>query len=90
MTDVGGIAADRLKAIVARIENMNEEIENAKADLREIYSEAKGAGFDVKILRQIIKLRKIDASDRQEQEAILETYMLALGMQLDMFEKAAE
>ena len=49
-------------------------------DIREVYSEAKGSGFDVKIMRQIVRLRKLDTSDRQEQEAILDTYMAALGM----------
>ena len=78
--DTGGIAAAKLKAFVERIERLETEKADLAADIREVYAEAKGNGFDVKALRTIIKLRKMDAHDRQEAETILETYMQALGM----------
>lgn len=79
-TVVGGIAADRLRSFVERIERLEEEKAALAADIREVYSEAKGTGYDVKILRQIVRLRKMDVSDRQEQEEILDVYKRALGM----------
>jgi uncharacterized protein (UPF0335 family) len=80
MTDVGGIAADRLRAFVERIERLEEEKAALVADIREIYSEAKGVGYDTKIMRQIVRLRKMDSQDRQEQEAILDLYRRALDL----------
>jgi uncharacterized protein (UPF0335 family) len=80
MADTGGIAGERLKSFIERIERLEEEKAALAEDIREVYSEAKGNGYDVKIMRQIIRLRKLDSSDRQEQEAILDTYMAALGM----------
>ncbi len=80
MSDVGGIAADRLKSFVERIERLEEEKRGLQEDIKEVYAEAKGTGFDTKIIRQIIRLRKMDKADRQEQEAILELYKEALGM----------
>ncbi len=80
MTEVGGIAGDRLRSFVERIERLEEEKAALTADIREVYSEAKGTGFDVKILRQIIRLRKMDVSERQEQEEILDIYKRALDM----------
>lgn len=80
MADTGGIAGERLKSFIERIERLEEEKAALAEDIREVYSEAKGNGYDVKIMRQIVRLRKLDTSDRQEQEAILETYMAALGM----------
>jgi len=80
MTEVGGIAGDRLRSFVERIERLEEEKAALAADIREVYSEAKGTGFDVKILRQVIRLRKLDVSDRQEQEEILDLYKRALDM----------
>ncbi|MCW2242200.1 DUF2312 domain-containing protein [Azospirillum canadense] len=79
-TDVGGIAIERLKAFVERIERLEEEKRGLQEDVKEVYAEAKGTGFDTKIIRQIIRLRKMDKADRQEQEAILELYKEALGM----------
>lgn len=70
----------QLKAIVERIENVNEQIHELGHDRTEIFLEAKGNGFDVKALRKIIALRKLSADDRAAQEQILETYMNALGM----------
>ena len=80
MTDVGGIAGDRLRSFVERIERLEEEKAALAADIREVYSEAKGTGFDVKILRQIVRLRKMDVSERQEQEDLLDVYKRALDM----------
>jgi uncharacterized protein (UPF0335 family) len=73
-------AKDQLKAFVNRIERLNEEREALSADIKEVYAEAKGTGFDVKALRAIVRMRKQDANERAEQETILETYMQALGM----------
>jgi uncharacterized protein (UPF0335 family) len=81
MSDVGGIASDRLRTIVERIERLEEEKTALSADLREVYSEAKGTGFDAKILRQIVRLRKLDGADRREQEELLDLYKLALEME---------
>jgi len=80
MADVGGIAGDRLKSFVERIERLEEEKAALTSDTRDVYAEAKSAGFDVKILRQIIRLRKLDEPARNEQEELLDLYMRALGM----------
>jgi uncharacterized protein (UPF0335 family) len=76
-------AKDHLKAFVERIERLEEEKKTIADDIRDVYAEAKGTGFDVKALRTIVRLRKQDADERREQETILETYMHALGMLLD-------
>ena len=73
-------AKDQLKAIVERIERLEEEKKAISDDIRDVFAEAKGNGFDVKALRTILKLRKQDRDERQEQEAIVELYMSALGM----------
>ena len=73
-------AKDQLKAIVDRIERLEEEKKTISDDIRDVYAEAKGNGFDVKALRTIMRMRKQDANERAEQETILETYMQALGM----------
>jgi len=73
-------AKDQLKAIVERIERLEEEKKAIADDVRDVYGEAKANGFDVKALRQVVKLRKQDANERSEQQAVLETYMHALGM----------
>ena len=80
MADVGGVAGERLKSFVERIERLEEEKQALAGDIREVYSEAKGTGFDVKVLRQIIRLRKMDANDRNEMEELLDVYMRALDM----------
>ena len=72
-------AKDQLKAFVERIEKLEEEKKTISDDIRDVYAESKANGFDVKALRQIIKLRKIEPTERDEQDAILETYMHALG-----------
>ncbi|MBR1604550.1 MAG: DUF2312 domain-containing protein [Alphaproteobacteria bacterium] len=79
-TEVGGIAADRLRSLIERIERLEEEKSGIASDIRDIFAEAKGAGFDVKIMRTILKLRKMNDSDRNEQELLLDTYKDALGM----------
>jgi uncharacterized protein (UPF0335 family) len=73
-------AKDHLKAFVERIERLEEEKKTISDDIRDVYAEAKGSGFDAKALRAIVRLRKLDIDERKEQEAILETYMHALGM----------
>ncbi len=80
MTEVGGIATDRLRSLIERIERLEEEKNALGGDIRDIYAEAKSAGFDVKIMRTIIKLRKMNASDREEQEYLLDTYRKALDL----------
>lgn len=80
MADVGGVAGDRLKSFIERIERLEEEKAALAADVREVYAEAKGEGFDAKVMRQIVRLRKMDSSDREEQEAVLELYKQALGL----------
>ncbi len=80
MSDVGGVAAERLRSFVERIERLEEEKAALAADIREVYAEAKAAGFDPKIMRQIVRLRRMDASAREEQELLLATYKAALGM----------
>jgi uncharacterized protein (UPF0335 family) len=75
-----GFAAGQLKSLVERIERLEEERASLGADSREVYAEAKGHGFDTKIIRQIIRMRKLDKADRQEAEAILDLYLSALGM----------
>ena len=73
-------AKDQLKSIIERIERLEEEKKTISDDIRDVYAESKGNGFDVKVLRTIVRLRKQDPNERQEQETILETYMHALGM----------
>lgn len=75
-----GFAKDQLKSLVERVERLEEEKSALTADIREVYSEAKGHGFDTKIMRQVVRLRRLDRADRQEQEAILDLYLGALGM----------
>ena len=73
-------AKDQLRAIVERIEHLEEEKKAISDDIRDVYAEAKGSGYDVTALRTVIRLRKQDKDERAEQEAILETYLHALGM----------
>lgn len=70
----------KLRSFVERIERLEEEKAALAADIREVYSEAKGQGFDIKIMRQVIRLRKLETADLQEMEALLEVYRKALGM----------
>ena len=73
-------AKDQLKAVIERIERLEEEKKATSDDIRDVYAEAKGNGYDVKALRTVIRLRKQDKDERAEQEAILDTYLHALGM----------
>jgi uncharacterized protein (UPF0335 family) len=73
-------AKDQLKAFVERVERLEEEKKAIADDIRDVYAEAKGNGFDIKTLRVVVRLRKQDINERKEQEALLETYLHALGM----------
>jgi len=73
-------AKDQLKAFVERVERLEEEKKAIADDIRDVYAEAKGSGFDIKVMRKIISMRKRDVSEREEEEAILDLYMQALGM----------
>ncbi len=81
MAEVGGIAGDHLRSFIERIERLEEEKAAIAADVKEVYAEAKGTGFDVKIMRQLIRLRKMEDHDREEQEEVLDLYKRALGME---------
>lgn len=80
MSEAGQIAADRLRSFIERIERLEEEKAALTGDIREIYAEAKSTGFDTRIMRQIVKLRKMEHADRREQEELLDLYKQALGM----------
>jgi uncharacterized protein (UPF0335 family) len=77
------IAGDQLRSLIERIERLEEEKAERAADIREVYAEAKGNGFDTKAMRKVVALRRLDAAERREQEAVLATYMQALGMLAD-------
>ncbi|WP_112312328.1 DUF2312 domain-containing protein [Pseudogemmobacter bohemicus] len=81
MSDAFNITADELRQMIERIEQFEAEKKDIAQQLQEIYAEAKGRGFDTKALRKIVSLRKQDANERQEADAILEVYLTALGMQ---------
>jgi uncharacterized protein (UPF0335 family) len=89
MPDVGGIAGDRLRSFIERIERLEEERKTLSEDIKEVYAEAKGTGFDTKIMRQLIRIRKMDKDDLDEQETLLDVYKRALGM-LPAIDDAAE
>jgi len=89
MPDVGGIAGDQLKSFIERIERLEEERRTLGEDLKEVYAEAKGNGFDTKIMRQIVRLRRMDQDDLNEQETLLDVYRRALGMLPSESEAAA-
>jgi uncharacterized protein (UPF0335 family) len=82
MAQKGGIAADRLKSFIERIERLEEEKAGLSGDIKEIYSEAKGAGFDTKVMRQIVRLRRMDTADRKEQQELLDLYSRAIGLEV--------
>lgn len=75
-----GITGDRLRSFIERIERLEEEKQALAEDIKEVFAEAKGTGFDVKVMRKIIRMRKQDLNERKEEEALLETYMAAIGM----------
>lgn len=78
--DVGGVAGVRLKAFIERIERLEEEKSTIATDIKDVYAEAKGVGFDVKAIRKLIRLRKMDEQKRREEEEIFEVYKAALGI----------
>ena len=80
MGDVGGVAGERLRSCIQRIERLEEEKKTISDDIREVFAEAKSSGFDPKIMRQVLKIRKMETAERQEMDALLETYLAALGM----------
>lgn len=83
MTTTGhnsGVSNDQLRSIIERVERLEEEKAATAADIKQVYAEAKGNGFDTKTIRQLVRIRKQDAAERQEAEAILDIYMEALGM----------
>jgi uncharacterized protein (UPF0335 family) len=80
MSQTGGVAAGQLKSFVERVERLEEEKKGIADDIRDVYGEAKAQGFDTKIMRQVVRLRKKDTAERQEEEALLDLYMHALGM----------
>ena len=77
---IGGIAADALRQIIERVERLEEEKKGLQGDIKDVYSQAKSQGFDVKIIRQIVRLRKIEDHEREEIEQLLELYKAAIGM----------
>ena len=80
MAEVGGIVGERLRSLIERIERLLEDRAAINNDIREVYSEGKAAGFDVKIMRQLIRLRQMEETDRDEQETLLDLYRRAIGM----------
>lgn len=80
MSDVGGIASDRLRSLIERIERLEEEKKALQSDIRDIFAEAKGAGFDVKAMRAVIRLRKMNVADRESEEYLIDTYRKALNL----------
>ncbi len=85
--DVGGIAGEQLRAIIDRIERLEEEKKALAEDIKDVFAEAKGNGFDTKIIRKIISIRKRDRNELDEEETMLEVYMRALGMLPDIDEE---
>lgn len=81
MDDISNAAAGQLKAFIERIERLEEEKKNIADDIKDVYAEAKGNGFDVKVLRKIVSIRKQDQNERKEQDEIMSLYMQALGME---------
>jgi uncharacterized protein (UPF0335 family) len=79
--DVGGVAGKRLKSFLDRIERLEEEKKSLADDIKDIYAEAKGVGFDVKTMRKILKLRKMETDKRREEEELLELYKAAIGLE---------
>lgn len=81
MTEQTNVAGERIKSFIERIERLSEEKQAIVDDIKDVYAEAKGTGFDTKAIREIVKLRKIDREKRQEQEEILNMYLSAIGME---------
>ena len=83
MPDVGGVAGEQLKSFIERIERLEEEKRALSGDIKEVYAEAKGTGFEPKIMRQLVKIRKMDKDELDEEESLLDLYKRALGMAPD-------
>lgn len=79
-TEVGGVNVDRLRSLIERIERLEEEKKAIQSDIKDIFAEAKSAGFDVKIMRAVLKLRKMEAADRDKTDFLIETYRKALDL----------
>ena len=84
MADFGGIAGEQLKSLIERIERLEDEKRTLGEDIKEVYAEAKGSGFDTRIMRQVIRIRRMDKDDLDEQETLLDVYKRALGMVPDL------
>ena len=80
MSDAGGVARDQLRAFVERIERLEEEKKSIADDIKDVYGEDKAKGYDTKVMRKVVAIRKQDQNERLEHEAILDTYLHALGM----------
>jgi uncharacterized protein (UPF0335 family) len=80
MSDIGDNARNQLRSLIERIERLEEEKKTIGDDIKDVYGEAKSHGYDTKVLRKVVSIRKQDQNDRLEQEAILDTYLAALGM----------
>lgn len=80
MEGPAGVTADQLKQFIERIERLEEEKQTIADDIKDVYAEAKSTGYDTKIMKQVIKIRKQDKAEREEQEALLDLYLSALGM----------
>jgi uncharacterized protein (UPF0335 family) len=89
MSGPGGLAAEQLRAIIERIEHVEEEIKALNEGKKEIYAEAKGEGYDIKIIKEVIRIRKQDAKDRDEKESLIDLYLHALGSASAVEAKAA-
>jgi len=90
MADFGGIGGEQLKSLIECIERLEEEKRALGEDIKEIYAEAKGTGFEPKIMRQLIKIRKMDKDEHDEQESLLDIYQRAIGMLPETTAEAAE
>ncbi|MEN0088647.1 MAG: DUF2312 domain-containing protein [Pseudomonadota bacterium] len=84
MVDATGFAREQLRSFIERIERLEEQKKEISDDIRDVFAEAKGNGFDVKVMRQIVRLRKVDASQREEEDAVRDLYLTALGMLPDL------
>ena len=80
MNDVGGVSSAQLKSFIERIERLEEEKAAIGEQIRDVLAEAKGTGFDIKVIRQVLKIRKLETQERLEQEELLDLYLTALGM----------
>lgn len=90
MSNVGGVSSAQLKSFIERIERLEEEKAAIGEQIREVFGEAKGTGFDIKIIRQVLKIRKLETQERLEQEELLDLYLTALGMTASALEKERE